>query len=215
MADTRFRDRFAAGRALGARLAELDPPHPLVLALPRGGVPVGFEVAERLGCELDILMVRKVGVPGQPELAMGAVAEDDVVIRNQVILELARVDEASFERALEEERRILEDRATLYRLGHQRLDPGGHTALVVDDGLATGATALAAIETLRLRGAEQVWVCVPVAPADTVQVVGAMADRVVALSQPRRFNAVGAWYEDFSQTGDEEVRSLLARSRLR
>jgi predicted phosphoribosyltransferase len=215
MAEMRFQDRADAGRALGARLAELAPLNPLVLALPRGGVPVGFEVARALGCELDLLMVRKLGVPGQPELAMGALAEDDVVIRNKVILGLAGVDEVSFERTLEAERQTMARRAALYRGDRERLDPRGHTVLVVDDGLATGATALAAIETLRLRGADEVWVCVPVAPADTVEIVGSVADRVVVLSQPRRFSAVGAWYNDFSQTEDEEVRSLLARSRLR
>jgi putative phosphoribosyl transferase len=215
MAEMRFQNRADAGRALGARLAELAPVNPLVLALPRGGVPVGFEVARALGCELDLLMVRKLGVPGQPELAMGALAEDDVVIRNEVILGLAGVDEESFERALEAERQTMARRAAMYRADQERLDPQGHTVLVVDDGLATGATALAAIETLRLRGADEVWLCVPVAPADTVEVVGSVADRVVVLSQPRRFSAVGAWYNDFSQTEDEEVRSLLARSRLR
>ena len=215
MAEMRFQDRADAGRALGARLAELAPVNPLVLALPRGGVPVGFEVARALGCELDLLMVRKLGVPGQPELAMGALAEDDVVIRNEVILGLAGVDEESFERTLEAERQTMARRAAMYRADQERLDPRGHTVLVVDDGLATGATALAAIETLRFRGADEVWVCVPVAPADTVEVVGSVADRVVVLSQPRRFSAVGAWYNDFSQTEDEEVRTLLARSRLR
>lgn len=211
----RFKDRSTAGVALGRRLIELAPSDPVVLALPRGGVPVGYEVAMTLGCDLDILLVRKLGVPGQPELAMGAVAEGDVVIRNQVILDLAGIDETAFSRVLEMEQATLEGRAALYRQDHAALDPAGRTALVVDDGLATGATALAAVEALRIRDAGQVWVCVPVAPADTVKVIGTVADRVVVLEQPRRFGAVGVWYEDFSQIGDDEVKTLLAHSRLR
>jgi predicted phosphoribosyltransferase len=211
----RFQDRSSAGAALGERLVALDPSDPMILALPRGGVPVGYEVARALNCQLDVLMVRKIGVPGQPELAMGAVAEGGVVIRNQVILDLAGIDDTAFDSVLEIETGTLEERASMYRVDHEPLDPKGHTALVVDDGLATGATALAAVEALRIREASQVWVCVPVAPADTVRVIEAVADRVVALEQPRRFGAVGAWYRDFSQTTDDEVRRLLTLSRLR
>ena len=210
-----FEDRSHAGIALGARLSEFAPPNPLVLALPRGGVPVGYQVARALACDLDVLLVRKLGVPGQPELAMGAVAEGGVVIRNQAIIDLAGVDQAAFEAVLRVEAGTLARRASDYRADHPPIDPAGHTALIVDDGLATGATALAAIEALRMRDTVGVWLCVPVGPPDTVRAMGDVADRVVVLDQPRHFGAVGAWYRDFGQTDDAQVRSLLARSRLR
>jgi len=211
----RFDDRRQAGVALGERLEELGPHRPLVLALPRGGVPVGYEVSLALECDLDVLLVRKIGVPWQPELAMGAAAEGGVVIRNQVILDLAGVDESAFQLALAEASATLAQRASLYREDHPPIDPVDRTALVVDDGLATGATALAAVESLRARGAGEVWICVPVAPADTVRAMETVADRVVVLHVPKRFNAVGAWYRDFAQTDDDQVRALLSRSRLR
>ncbi len=215
MAEARFLDRRQAGRELGALISTLSPIDPLVLALPRGGVPVGFEVAEALSCDLDVLLVRKLGVPGQPELAMGAVAEGGVVITNPGIVELAGVDETSFDRVLRAEVETLERRAEAYRAEHPAIDPEGHTALVVDDGLATGATALAAIEALRQRGSREVWLCVPVGPIDTLDAMRSVADSVVSVHRPRHFGAVGAWYRDFGQTGDSEVRALLSRARLR
>jgi predicted phosphoribosyltransferase len=211
----RFQDRSEAGVVLAKALGDQAPPEPAVFALPRGGVPVGFEVARALHCDLDVLMVRKLGVPGQPELAMGAVAEGGVVIRNNLVLDLAGIDESVFEAALAIEEETMAERGARYRADHPSLDPAGKTALVVDDGLATGATALAAVEALRSRGAAQVWVCVPVAPIDTTRTMQEVADRVVVLETPRRFGAVGAWYRDFSQTDDDTVRSLLALSRLR
>jgi putative phosphoribosyl transferase len=211
----RFEDRRQAGVMLGEHLAGLAPADPVVEALPRGGVPVGFEVARVLGCDLDVLLVRKVGVPGQPELAMGAVAEGGVVIRNPAIVDLVGLVPGTFDELVAREEAVLAGRAAAYRTDHPTVDPAGRTALIVDDGLATGATALAAVEALRQREAGEVWVCVPVAPRDTVAVIGAVADRVVALQQPRSFGAVGAWYRDFAQTEDDEVRALLARSRLR
>ncbi len=210
-----FDDRRHAGVELGASLVKAAPSNPLVLALPRGGVPVGYEAARALACDLDVLLVRKLGVPGQPELAMGAVAEGGVVIRNHGIIDLARVDETAFQSVLRAEIETLVKRASDYRADHPPIDPSGHTALIVDDGLATGSTALAAIEALRMRGSEEVWLCVPVGPSDTVGAMGDVADRVVVLQQPRHFGAVGAWYRDFGQVDDAEVRSLLSRSRLR
>jgi putative phosphoribosyl transferase len=215
MAEMRFADRRHAGTQLGARLVELEPANPLVLALPRGGVPVGYEVARALSCDLDVLLVRKLGLPGQPELAMGAVAEGGLVIRNPAIIELAGVDEEEFQSVLRAETETLARRAADYRADHPPLDPVGHTALVVDDGLATGSTALAAIEALRERGVGEIWMCAPVGPSDTVEAMGEVADRMVVLYQPRHFGAVGAWYRDFGQTDDAQVRVLLARSRLR
>jgi len=211
----RFEDRRQAGRLLGDRLAELTPVNPLVLALPRGGVPVGYEVARRLDCPLDVLLVRKLGVPGQPELAMGAIAEGDVVFRNPDIIRMARVTEEQFAAELEEEKVNLSKRALLYRDPQHAVDPEGRTVLIVDDGLATGATAMAAIEAVRTRGARAVWLCVPVAPADTTALMTGLADEVVVLHAPERFVAVGAWYRRFDQTEDDEVRALLASSRLR
>lgn len=196
-------------------MATLAPANPAVYALPRGGVPVAYEVARALGCDMDILVVRKVGVPGQPELAMGAVAEGGVVLRNEEVISLAGVDEESFDRYGEMEEAELQRRLTSYRAVAEAVDPANHTAIIVDDGLATGSTAMAAVEALRERSAREIWVAVPVAPRDTTAHLQQMADHVVVLSQPRYFGAVGAWYRDFTQTSDDEVRSLLADSRLR
>ncbi len=211
----RFVNRRTAGEALGKVVVELAPSDPLVLALPRGGVPVGYEVAKALGCDLDVLVVRKVGVPFQPELAMGAVAEGGVVIHNDEIVAAASVDKEAFRRVEEVEREEMERRLSAYREVAGGIDPSGRTALVVDDGLATGSTMMAAVAVLRARHAAEVWVAVPVAPRDTAGMLESKADRVVVLTQPRYFGAVGAWYRDFGQTTDEEVRALLADSRLR
>lgn len=211
----RFADRHSAGEALGERLAAIGPPNPLVLSLPRGGVPVGFEVARALACDLDILVVRKVGVPFQPELAMGAVAEGGVIVRNDDVIRLTGVDDESFDAVVEAELRELSRRIESYRSAAPAVDPAGTTAIIVDDGLATGSTAMAGVEALRARDAAAVWVAVPVAPRDTAHLLESQADRVVVVHLPMHFGAVGAWYRDFAQTGDEEVRELLAESRLR
>jgi putative phosphoribosyl transferase len=211
----RFDDRREAGSLLGEELRVLAPSNPIVLALPRGGVPVGFEVARILECPLDVLLVRKIGVPGQPELAMGAVAEGGVVVRNQALLDMARVTEEDFQEGLALEIADLEDKVRRYRAEVPAIDPRDHTALIVDDGLATGATALAGVRAIRAKGASQVWVCVPVAPADTTAALASEADRVVVLSVPSGFGAVGIWYRDFGQVDDREVRDLLSESRLR
>jgi putative phosphoribosyl transferase len=184
----------------------------MVAALPRGGVPVGFEVATQLNCELDVLVVRKVGVPFHPELAMGAVGEGDVVVRNAVVLRSIALDQADFDRAVESARHELEERLGAYRQVVPAIDPEDRTVIIVDDGLATGSTALAAIAVLRARAAREVWLAVPVAPSDVVPAMEAAADRVVVLFTPRRFVAVGAWYRDFSQTSDPEVMALLERT---
>lgn len=209
----RYADRREAGARLGDAVAAQDPQSPLVTALPRGGVPVGYEVARALDCGLDVLVVRKIGVPFQPELAMGAVAEGDVTIRNEDVIHAAGIDEATFRSRADLERTELEARLRRYREAAPAIDPEGHTALVVDDGLATGSTALAAIEAMQARGAAEVWLAVPVGPPDVIPIMSARADRVIVLDQPRRFMAVGAWYDDFSPTSDGEVAELLQRSR--
>ena len=198
---------------LGRAVAEFEPTDALVAALPRGGVPVGFEVAEALDCPLDVLVVRKVGVPYQPELAMGAVAEGGVVIRNDEVLSAARISGKEFDSAVELARRELNQRLAAYRDAVDPVDPGNRTVIVVDDGLATGSTAMAALAAARTRGATQTWLAVPVAPGETLKKMEAHADEVIVLHHPRRFMAVGAWYQNFAQTSDDEVRDLLARSR--
>lgn len=176
-------------------------------------MPVAFEVARALDCPLDVLVVRKVGVPRQPELAMGAIAEGDVVVRNQEVIDIARVSEADFSAVADRERRHLEQRVSSYRAQASRISPKGHTAIVVDDGVATGSTARAAVEVLRSQGAAAVWLAVPVAPRGSLGDLEQKADRVVVLSRPRDFGAVGFWYADFSQTTDDEVRNLLVEAR--
>lgn len=210
----RFDDRRQAGELLGADVAALAPEDPVVYALPRGGVPVAFEVARALACPLDVLVVRKIGVPFQPELAMGAIAEGDVVVRNEDVIEIARIDEDDFAAVVRSERRELEDRAAAYRTEADPISPHGHTAVVVDDGLATGSTALAAVRVLREKGAKSVWLAVPVAPRSPLEELEALADRIVILHRPWDFGAVGVWYDDFAQTTDDQVRDLLRESRL-
>jgi putative phosphoribosyl transferase len=209
----RFADRHEAGAKLGRAVAEARPADPLVLALPRGGVPVGYEVAKALGSELDVLVVRKVGVPFHPELAMGAVAEGGITIKNHGVMASVGIDDEAFEDRARMERAELESRLRRYRAAAPAIDPAGRTSIVVDDGLATGSTALAALAVVRARGSREVWLAVPVAPADVVPVMEREADRVIVLERPRRFMAVGAWYRDFTPTSDAEVVDLLARSR--
>jgi predicted phosphoribosyltransferase len=209
----RFADRREAGARLGSVVVAEQPEHPLVCALPRGGVPIGYEVARALGCELDVLVVRKVGVPFHPELAMGAVAEGDVVIENRAIMASVGIDDELFEARAAMERAELESRTRRYREAAPAIDPQARTAIIVDDGLATGSTALAAIAVMRAREAKAVWLAVPVAPADSIPVMENEADLVIVLERPRRFMAVGAWYRDFSPTSDAEVVELLGRSR--
>lgn len=209
----RFADRREAGELLGRAVAERNPIDPLVAALPRGGVPVGYEVSRVLECDLDVLVVRKVGVPSQPELAMGAIGERGVVVRNREVINAARISEPVFQAVVAAETAELEARVALYREVAAPIDHAGRTVIVTDDGLATGSTALAAIDVARASQAREVWVAVPVAPSDSIRRVAKTADQVVVLHRPQRFMAVGAWYRDFSQTSNDEVRDLLRRSR--
>ena len=210
----RFADRRRAGEQLGRAVADLEPANAVVYALPRGGVPVGFEVARAVSCPLDILIVRKVGVPFQPELAMGAIAEGGVMVKNQDVIDAVGVGDSGFAQVAALEQDELDRRVALFRGETRQIDPAGRTAVVVDDGLATGSTALAAVTVLRQQGASAVWLAVPVAPASPLGRLEGAVDRLVILYRPRGFGAVGSWYRDFTQTTNDEVRDLLARSRL-
>ncbi|MFB7843058.1 phosphoribosyltransferase [Microbacterium sp. NPDC056052] len=212
-----FADRADAGRRLAA-LLEADPPaDAVVLGLPRGGVPVAAEVARALGAPLDVLVVRKVGVPWQPELAMGAVGEEDAAVRNPDVVRAAGVDAQTLRGAERRERTEVERRAGLFRGGRAPEPLAGRTALIVDDGIATGATVRAACAIARARGAARVVVAVPVAPPEALEELRAGpdpdADEVVCLEAPEDFMAVGMHYVDFRQTPDEEVVRILTAGR--
>ncbi|MFL6242857.1 MAG: phosphoribosyltransferase family protein [Acidimicrobiia bacterium] len=204
-----FRDRREAGRRLAERLSGLRASSPLVLGLPRGGVPVAFEVANALGAPLDVLVVRKLGVPFQPELGMGAVGEDGVRVLNRDVLRQAGVTETQLAEVEARERAQVEERAVRLRRGRPAIPLDGRTVIIVDDGLATGGTARAAVHVARARGADRVILAVPVAPPETVATLRRDADDVVAVETPEPFFAIGGWYADFSPTSDREVVELL------
>lgn len=211
--DERFPDRAAAGRRLADALSGYaGDPRVLVLALPRGGVPVGFEVARALGAPLDVFVVRKLGFPGQPELAMGALASGDIVIMTEEVVGRASVPDETVARVVAEEGRELERRERAYRGDRAPLQVNGKTVIVVDDGLATGASMRAAARALRQMQPDRLIIAVPVAPPSTCDALREEADEVVCLRTPEPFMSVGLWYEDFEQTTDAEVRELLARS---
>jgi len=203
-----FADRADAGRRLARELESVRGPDAVVLGLPRGGVPVAFEVAEALDAPLDVIVVRKLGVPFQPELAMGAIGEGGVRLLDPEVLARARITEAELGIVERRERAALQARVARLRRGRRRIDLDGRTAIIVDDGLATGSTARAACLVARRLGAVRVIVAVPVAPAQTVEYLPE-ADTVVCVSVPARFVAVGAHYRDFSATSEDEVVALL------
>jgi putative phosphoribosyl transferase len=207
-----FRDRAEAGRVLARELERYrGEPGLLVLALPRGGVPVGFELAQALEAPLDVFVVRKLGAPGQEELALGAVARG-VQVLNDGVVEALGLDAAVIERAAATEQRELTRRERLYRGDRRPVDVEDRTVILVDDGLATGATMRAGTLALRAKHPRRLVLAVPVAAAQTCELLRADADELVCASTPEPFVAVGAWYDDFSQTTDDEVRALLARS---
>jgi predicted phosphoribosyltransferase len=213
-----FADREAAGRALADRLAgeQGDPPAPgrlLVLGLPRGGMVVAAAVARRLGAPLDAYLVRKLGLPGQPELAMGAIASGGTVVRNEEVIARSAVPPDVLDRVVADERAELARRERAYRGDRPREPIAGREVIVVDDGLATGATARAALRAVRAAGPARLVLAVPVAPRDTLTSFAAEADSVVCLAQPRPFGAVGRYYVDFEPTTDDEVTALLAEFR--
>jgi putative phosphoribosyl transferase len=205
-----IKDRTAAGRALAEALrGYADVDDLLVLALPRGGVPVASEVADALGAELDVLLVRKLGTPGQPELAMGAIASGGARVLNAEVIAALRVPAEEVERATAREQQELERRERAFRGDRERPRVHGRCVIVIDDGVATGATMRAGLQALHQQGPREVVVAVPVAAPDTVAMLEREADAVVCLETPYPFLGVGRWYVDFEQTTDAEVRRLL------
>lgn len=198
---------------LAQRLEHLRGGDLVVLGLPRGGVPVASEVARGLSAPLDVIMVRKLGVPFQPELAMGAIGEGGIRILNTRVLSLAGVNDHQLAAIEAKERRELERRVSLYRGAAQRISLEGRTAVIVDDGIATGSTIRAAAEVAREQGAAQIVIAAPVAPADTLAALESVADEVVVVDIPEPFLAIGSFYRDFTQTNDTEVTRLLESSR--
>jgi putative phosphoribosyl transferase len=208
-----FTDRTEAGRRLARALLTYRNRRPVVLALPRGGVPVAAEVAAALDAPLDLVLVRKIGVPVQPELAMGAVVDGGapIVVRNGDVIALAGIDEAEFEAVCDRELAEIERRRRLYLGNRVPADVAGRTAIVIDDGVATGATTRAALRALRLRQPARLVLAVPVAPTDTMADLREEADEVICLETHASFGAIGFYYVDFSQLSDQEVKDIVAR----
>jgi predicted phosphoribosyltransferase len=208
-----FRDRYDAGRQLAELLtSHASDPALLVLALPRGGVPVAFEVARALHAPLDVLLVRKLGVPGQQELAMGAIASGGVRILNETVVTSLRIPPATIEEVAAHEEAELARRERQYRDARPWPNLHGRTVMLVDDGLATGATMHAAAIAVRRQEPARLIVAAPVAALETCNALRAVVDEIVCAITPERFHAVGLWYDDFEQTTDDEVRELLARA---
>ena len=208
-----FADRMDAGRKLAQALAGYRGQHVVVLALPRGGVPVAAQVAEALKAPMDLILVRKIGVPMQPELAMGAVVDGaaPLIVRNEDVIQLAGIEEAEFKRVCDDELAEIERRRRRYLGGRKRIDVAGRIAIVVDDGIATGATTRAALRAMRARKPQKLVLAVPVAPTESLAAMKAEADEVVCLEDYESFGAIGYYYSDFRQTSDEEVIETLAR----
>ncbi len=211
-----FADRTAAGRALAAKLAPIaNRSDVLVLGLPRGGVPVAAEVASALGAPLDVWVVRKVGVPGHEEFAMGAIASDGVVELDAPLIRQLGIPDADVARAVQRERVELARRERAYRNGRAAPEVGGRTVVLVDDGLATGSTMRAAVVALRSRRPARIVVAVPVSAREACDDLAKVADTCVCVARPESFQAVGVWYVDFSPTSDEEVLACLESARRR
>jgi putative phosphoribosyl transferase len=205
----RFRDRTEAGQQLAERLTHLIDREPVVVGLPRGGVPVAAEIARELKAPLDVVLVRKVGAPHRAELAAGAVGEDGVTVRNRSVLDELGLSWEELRPQVERERAELRRRAQALRPANPRVELRGRTVIIVDDGIATGSTVVAAIQVVSGMGAGHIVLAVPVAPAEAVERMAELADEVVCLHSPARFLAVGQWFEDFRQVSDREVRALL------
>jgi putative phosphoribosyl transferase len=212
-----FTDRAEAGRMLAERLAELQLPDPLVLALPRGGVAVAAEIAAALAAPLDVLFVRKIGAPYQPELAVGAVADgaEPEIVANSEVLDTLGLDQDYLRQAAEREVAIIERRRRAWEPLRPGVEPEGRSAIVVDDGVATGMTMQAALRQLRRRTPARLVAAVPVASREALAMLGREADQVVCLSAPRRFGSVGSFYRSFLQVTDEEVAAMLRQARTR
>jgi len=210
-----FRDRRDAGQQLALRLRQYRDEHPVILALPRGGVPVGYEVASALAAPLDVLVVRKLGAPRQPELGIGALVDGDHPegVLNERTIAMLGVDRTHLRAEIERETREIRRREAAYRCGRPPLGLAGHIVIVVDDGLATGSTMRAALRGVRRRAPKRLVLAVPVAPPDTLAALATEVDEIVCLHTPAEFDAVGRFYRDFEQTSDEEVVRLLADAR--
>lgn len=206
-----YRDRRDAGRQLGAALERMRDRNPLVIGLPRGGVVVAAEVAAALNADLDILVVRKVGAPGQPELGLGAAAEGGVLLLNKRLMRQVGVSKEQLQASIDRANEELKQRLELYRGDDEPIDVAGRTVILVDDGLATGGTARAAIGALQHLGAGSIVVAVPVGAPSTIRDLEPLVEEVVCLSAPRMLMSIGQHYSDFSQTSDGEVIALLAR----
>ena len=212
-----FKDRFDAGRQLASALARYKDHRPVVLALPRGGVPVAAEVAAALDAPLDLVLVRKIGVPFQPELAMGAVVDGaaPIIVRNEEIIELAGIDEPTFEAVCAKELGEIERRRKRYLGTRERIELAGRTVILIDDGIATGATTRAALRAIRLREPKRLILAVPVAPTESLKRLREDADEVVCLEDYEFFGAIGSYYADFRQVSDKEVVDVLTRLKTR
>lgn len=210
-----FMNRRDAGERLAAALDKYKERRPVVLALPRGGVPVAAEVATRLDAPLDLILVRKIGVPIQPELAMGAVADGGAptVVRNEEVIRMAGVDKESFKRVQDRELQEIERRRRSYLGDRPRLDVAGRVVIVVDDGVATGATTRAALRSVANQTPSALVLAVPVAPPDVASTLRREVDELVCLETPEDFYAIGTYYDDFRQVSDDDVRRLLAEHR--
>ena len=212
---TLFRNRSEAGRLLATHLGEFENrTDVIVLALPKGGVPVAAEVATALGAPLDVMVVRKIGVPWNPEFAVGAIASGGMMVLDTGTMAQLSLTRASLAPIIQDEQKELVRREYLYRGGRPFPDLEGQVVILVDDGLATGSTMRAAVMALRSRAPSLIVVAVPVASRSAIVMLDQVVDRVVSLATPEPFYSVGAWYEDFGQTTDEEVLSLLGRSEL-
>jgi putative phosphoribosyl transferase len=208
----RFRDRTDAGRQLALELAQRNLDAPVVVALPRGGVPVAYEIARALAAPLDVLVARKLGAPGHPELAIGAIAEGGGFYLNLQLAAQLGVTESYLQEVTRAELSEMERRSVAYRDGKPQLDIHDRTTVIVDDGLATGATMIAAVRSLRKREPRALVVAVPVCAPDTAALIRREVVDVVCAMAPRNFRAVGLWYEEFNQTSDDEVIELLRRA---
>lgn len=208
-----FRNRAQAGQKLAAALAAYRPQDPVILALPRGGVPVAAEVAAALDAPLDLILVRKIGVPFQPELAMGAIVDggSPIIVRNEDVIRLAGIAEADFQAVADAESSEIERRRKRYLGNREPADVAGRTAIVIDDGIATGATTRAALRATRMRKPKRLVLAVPVAPTESLAELRGEADEVICLEDYEAFGAIGFYYSDFRQVSDEEVIAILQR----
>lgn len=210
-----FKDRIEAGKRLAKALQPCaNRPNVIVLGLPRGGIPVAYEVASALNAPLDAFVVRKLGVPGHGELAMGAIATGGMTYLNSAIVNGLGISQAAIDRVVEREQQELERREELYRGDRPPLKLGDHIVILVDDGLATGATMLAAVKALRQESPEQIVVAVPIADPVICREFESEVDDVVCVETPQPFRAVGLWYDNFAQTTDQEVRDLLYKAQV-